>query len=63
MPRDVTKNPEVNEANGVLDEVQAWYLASVRAGSTPVCCVNSSIACTAIATTSTGANARDGVGL
>jgi hypothetical protein len=26
MPRDVTKNPEVNEANGVLDEVQAWYL-------------------------------------
>ena len=26
MPREVTKNPEVNEADGVLDELQAWYL-------------------------------------
>jgi hypothetical protein len=30
MPRDVTKNPEVNEANGVLDEVQAWYLGKAQ---------------------------------
>jgi hypothetical protein len=30
MPRDLTKNPEVNEADGVLDELQAWYLGQAQ---------------------------------
>jgi hypothetical protein len=30
MPREVTKNPEVNETDGVLDEVQAWYLGKAQ---------------------------------
>jgi len=30
MPRDLTKNPEVDEADGVLDELQAWYLGQAQ---------------------------------
>jgi len=30
MPRELTKNPEVNEAEGVLDELQAWYLGQAQ---------------------------------
>jgi hypothetical protein len=30
MPRELTKNPEVNEADGVLDELQAWYLGQAQ---------------------------------
>jgi hypothetical protein len=30
VPRERTKNPVVNEADGVLDELQAWYLGQAQ---------------------------------